>query len=337
MNHHKKGKMSKPKKSKPEDKRVHAAVKSKMHPRNLHNARYDFGLLKEVYPELSTFVSENIYGDETIPFANPDAVKALNKALLMAYYDVLYWDIPQGYLCPPIPGRADYIHHAADILSQSNYGKIPFGSGIKCLDIGVGANGIYPIIGCKSYGWTFVGSDIDTVSLASCQHIIDNNSVLKDKIELRHQTDQHCVFKNIIKEVEFFDLVICNPPFHASAEEAKAGNERKTKNLGIEDGPLNFGGHSHELWCEGGEERFIRTMIHESKLYSKSCLWFTTLVSKQSNLKKFESTLNNIGVAQIRNVPMGQGNKSSRLLAWTYQDAAAQREWAGQRWKIPVV
>jgi 23S rRNA (adenine1618-N6)-methyltransferase len=248
VDHPKKGKSSHKQNPKVSEKRQHAEVKSKLHSRNIHNTRYDFEKLTKVHPELASFVSKNIYGDETIPFANPDAVKALNKALLLAYYDIVHWDIPQGYLCPPVPGRADYIHHAADVLSQSNYGKIPYGSGIKCLDIGVGANGIYPIVGIKNYNWSFVGSDIDQVSLKSYQDILDHNPALKDKVALRLQTDDQCIFKNIIQENEYFDLVICNPPFHASAEDAKAGSDRKNKHLGIpKDASLNFGGQSHKF------------------------------------------------------------------------------------------
>ena len=89
------------------------------------------------YPPLSPFVSKNIYGDDSIEFANPKAVRALNKALMMHYYGIKSWDIPEGYLCPPIPGRADYIHHAAGLLSQSNYGKIPKGEHITVLDTGI--------------------------------------------------------------------------------------------------------------------------------------------------------------------------------------------------------
>ena len=41
----------------------------------------------------------------------------LNRAILMHHYGVKSWDIPAGYLCPPIPGRADYIHSVADLLA----------------------------------------------------------------------------------------------------------------------------------------------------------------------------------------------------------------------------
>lgn len=84
--------------------------KTNLHPRNLHRLRYDFELLTEKLPELQQHVSINEHQIETIDFSNPEAVKTLNKALLVTYYDIKNWDIPKNYLCPPIPGRADYIH-----------------------------------------------------------------------------------------------------------------------------------------------------------------------------------------------------------------------------------
>jgi 23S rRNA (adenine1618-N6)-methyltransferase len=124
----------------PDIKKEHPAEKTALHPRNKHRERYDFQALVTTCPELGKYVKLNVYEDESIDFANPKAVKWLNKALLKHYYNMEYWDIPTGYLCPPIPGRADYIHHIADLLAGSNNGKIPTGSRIKCMDIGVGAS-----------------------------------------------------------------------------------------------------------------------------------------------------------------------------------------------------
>lgn len=92
------------------------AERSELHPRNKHNGQYDFSLLTENCPSLKKFVQLNPYGKQTINFFNPQAVKALNKALLVTHYGIRYWDIPKNYLCPPIPGRADYIHYIADLI-----------------------------------------------------------------------------------------------------------------------------------------------------------------------------------------------------------------------------
>jgi hypothetical protein len=65
------------------------AQKGELHIRNKHNGQYDFPLLIENYPPLKRFVSLNPLGVQTINFFNPQAVKALNKALLISYYGIL--------------------------------------------------------------------------------------------------------------------------------------------------------------------------------------------------------------------------------------------------------
>lgn len=226
----------------------------------------------------------NEYDNFTINFADPEAVKTLNKALLQHHYDINYWDIPEGFLCPPIPGRADYIHYAADLLASVNNGVVRKGRKVRVLDIGTGANLVYPIVGFKEYGWNFVGSELDLEAMASAQSIVEQNSQLKVAVELRQQSKKADIFKGIIKPGELFDLTICNPPFHASAKEAAAGSARKWDNLGLRKDKqpiLNFGGQNTELWYPGGEAAFLKLMAAQSKAFEKQVLWFTTLVSKK--------------------------------------------------------
>ena len=296
-------------------------IKKLLHPRNKHRSRYDFALLVKGTAALREFVIVNPYGDESIDFANPAAVKLLNKALLKHFYSIDYWDIPPHYLCPPIPGRADYIHHIADLLGSDYKGKIPKGKQIRCLDIGVGANCVYPIIGHTEYGWSFVGSDIDPVAIASATQIVKSNIVLNEAIELRIQRNKHHIFDGIIKKDERFDLTICNPPFHASLAEAQAGSIRKLNNLTHKKTvkpTLNFGGQNNELWYEGGEERFVANMIVESKEFANACIWFSTLISKQTHLQSAYKILQKVEAVEVKTIPMGQGNKISRILAWTF-------------------
>jgi 23S rRNA (adenine1618-N6)-methyltransferase len=305
--------------------------KPELHPRNKHRQRYNFDLLKETSPGLAAFVRPNDYGDESIDFFNPKAVKALNLALLRHYYNIQYWDVPENYLNPPIPGRADYIHYAADILSKSNADKIPEGNQIKCLDVGVGASCIYPIIGHHEYGWSFVGSDIDPLAITSAEKIITSNSDLKAAVELRLQTKPREIFKGIIQKDEKFDLTVCNPPFHSSAEEAQKATQRKIKNLKQKQAgtPVrNFGGQNNELWTEGGEGKFVTDMIFQSRDFATSCLWFTSLVSKESNLKSIYHVFKLVKATAIKPVNMGQGNKNSRIVAWTFLQKSQRDEWA---------
>lgn len=304
--------------------------KKTLHERNFHNDRYDFKALIQSEPLLDEFVKPNKYGDLSIDFANPQAVIALNKALLSFFYGVKNWSIPSDYLCPPIPGRSDYIHHIADLLAASNGGKIPKGSNIKGLDVGIGANCIYPIVGVSVYGWSFTGSDIDEVALKSAQNIINSNESLKENIIVKLQTNSKNIFKNIISKEDKFDFTLCNPPFHKSQKDAIAGNKRKIQNLTkqvVSKAALNFGGKNNELWCEGGEVAFIKKMIKESKEFSKNCLWFTTLVSRKENLDFIYDALEDIDVLEYKTINMAHGQKISRVLAWTFLTQDEQKAW----------
>ena len=321
----------------PDKKKVHPVEKVVLHPKNRHRERYDFAKLITTCPELAKYVKPNAFGDVSIDFANPKAVKWLNKALLKQYYSVEYWDIPTGYLCPPIPGRADYIHHIAELMGSSNNGVIPIGHKIKCMDIGVGASCVYPIIGNKEYGWSFIGSDIDVVALTSAGKIITNNHFLQRNIELRMQENPKDIFHGIMERTEPIDVAICNPPFHASLAEAQEGTLKKLSSLNqkkITTPTLNFGGQSNELWCEGGEVRFVLDMIRQSKQFSSNCFWFSTLISKQSHLDVIKDALRTAGAKQVKVIPMGQGTKVSRIVAWTFLKPDQQEAWRKTRWDI---
>lgn len=315
-------------------KKKHPQVKAELHPRNKHRERYDFKQLVESHPALGAFVRENEYGDESVSFSDPQAVIALNKALLKHYYGLKHWSIPEGFLCPPVPGRADYIHHIADLLSSCNDGVIPTGSKLRGLDVGVGANCIYPIVGHAEYGWSFVGAEIDAEAYASASSIVSSNDGLRDAVEIRQQPHARDTFCGMIRQDEYFDFTVCNPPFHASQQEAEKGNLRKTSSLNKKSTStpvLNFGGKSQELYCPGGEERFVKSMISQSKLFADSCYWFTTLLSKKDNVRPIKVALKKAGAVEVRVVPMSQGTKVSRFVAWTFLSVEQQREWVAKR------
>lgn len=289
-----------------------------LHPKNLHKQGYDFSSLVRSYSQLAPYVKTNAHGNLAVEFADPMAVTALNAALLKHYYNITGWDIPEGALCPPIPGRADYIHYVAELpgLNERN---------ITLLDIGTGANGIYPLLASQIYGWQCVGSDINTRSLENVASIIAKNPRLKDRVTLRTQHDKHRIFDGIIQAGEFFDVSVCNPPFHASQDEALKGSQRKLNNLARNRGEqkstsstLNFGGLEAELWCKGGERMFLKKLIKESQAFSTQCRWFTSLVSKSDNVKPAKKLISKLGAVDIREIEMQQGNKITRILAWTF-------------------
>ncbi|WP_312768372.1 23S rRNA (adenine(1618)-N(6))-methyltransferase RlmF [Epilithonimonas sp.] len=303
--------------------------KSSLHPKNLHRNSYDFEELISVVPELKHYVFKNDYDTLTINFSIPKAVRLLNKALLLKYYNVKEWDIPEGNLCPPIPGRADYVHYLADLLAGDN-GKIPTKTSVKGLDIGVGANLVYPLIANHSYGWEMLGTDINPNSLENAQNILNQNPNLCSVIHLKHQPESEFIFKNIISKEDKFTFSMCNPPFHESEVDAMLGNRRKNNNLRkkkIQNPKLNFSGNSSELWCEGGEMAFIKKMIHQSVEFSSNVLWFTSLVSKKDNLHQLITLLKNLKVPEFKIINMAQGQKISRILAWTFVPKEDRKDW----------
>lgn len=282
-------------------------MKKTLHPRNKHNNGYDFDFLKDAYPKLTTYLIEK-FDKVTIDFSSPEAVRAVNSALLFAHYGIKDWNFSEDNLCPPIPGRLDYIHHLADLINEE--------TDVKVLDIGTGASCIYPLLGVKEYNWSFVATDIDLDSLDYAQDIIDDNN-LDAKIKLRQQFKEDNILKGVIEEDDAFTVTMCNPPFYKNAEEARGANRRKAKNLG-NNAVRNFSGNNNELWYVGGEKAFLHTYLYESSLYPKSSKWFTSLVSKKENVESLEKSAKKLKTSEFKVIPMHQGNKVTRIVCWRF-------------------
>jgi len=300
---------------------IHRSTKEKMHPRNRFRDGYDFAALIASSPPLARWVRRNAHGDPSIDYAEGDAVQALNRALLKQAYEIATWDVPGGYLCPPVPGRSDYVHHLADLLAKGRDG-IPRGPGVRVLDIGVGASCIYPLIGTSEYGWSFVGSEVDPRALASAQGLAEANRRGDSTSVFRLQEDRSRSFRGVIRPGESYDASMCNPPFHASAADARSQTERKRRNLGLLESTSpsrNFGGRAGELWCPGGELGFLLRMIAESVEVRDQVRWFTSLVSRSAHLPRLERAVGDAGASEWTTLEMGQGQKRSRILAWTFR------------------
>lgn len=281
-----------------------------MHPKNPFNKDYNFDGLITHHPALKEHVYVNEHGNKSIKFSNNQAVLALNTALLKAKYGIAHWQIPENNLCPPIPGRLDYLLHIADLLQKDD---------VKLLDIGTGANLIYPILATCHFNWQCTASEVDPDSLKNAQEIIAQNDTLKN-IEVRHQKFKNSILEHIIQPKDSFDVVVCNPPFYKTRTDAERNNQRKVSNLQLEETTSqNFGGSSNELWYKGGEEAFIKKMASESVAFKEQVNWFTVLVSQKEHLKNIKRAINKTQPTQVKIIDMEQGNKQSRFIAWTLQ------------------
>ena len=282
-----------------------------LHPRNKHKNGYNFEVLTKHNKNIASLITKNDYGTVTIDFSDPKAVKELNITLLEVHYGIQKWNFPDENLCPPVPGRVDYIHYVSDLLAESS-----ITDKITILDIGTGATCIYPLLGAKEYDWNFVATDIDLDSLHIAQDIITDNN-FDAKIILRQQFDEANILRGIIEKGDSFSAVICNPPFYKSETEAKGANARKSRNLGT-NAVRNFAGNNNELWYPGGEKAFLHNYLYQSSLYKDTSVWFTSLVSKKETIKSLQKSGEKLKVKEMKVIPMHQGNKVTRIVAWRF-------------------
>jgi len=295
-----------------------------MHAQNPYGNRYDLKRLTKHYHALEKFIVLNPSGEETIDFSSSEAVFALNKSMLLADFKLGDYELPSGYLIPPVPGRLDYLLHVRDFLTEKF--NVTENSQLNGLDMGSGANGIYCILGAQHFNWKMVGSETDAKAVEIANANIQKTKGLNDKIEIRHQQDKGSLFKNTIQANEQFDFVVCNPPFHSSKEEALKGSLRKVKNLGgyaaKEKFLLNFEGQANELWCNGGEVLFIKRLIKESVGFKNQVKVFSTLVAKSESVAAIKKQLSKVK-ANFEVIPMALGNKKGRYLMWWFEPSKA--------------
>ena len=295
-----------------------------MHKQNPYNSRYDLKRLTKHYHVLEKFIVLNPNKEETIDFSVSEAVFALNKAMLLADFNLGDYDLPSGYLIPPVPGRLDYLLHIRDFLIEKF--NISENSQLNGLDIGSGANGIYCILGAQYFNWKMVGSETDAKAVDIANANIKKTKELNNKIEIRHQQDKGSLFKNTIQSKEKFDFMVCNPPFHNSKEETLKGSLRKVKNLGgfaaKEKFLLNFEGQANELWCNGGEVLFVKRLIKESVGFKNQVKLFSTLVAKSESVAAIKKQLNK-AKANFEVIPMALGNKKGRYVLWWFETTKA--------------
>lgn len=294
-----------------------------MHKNNIHSKGYDFKALMADTPQLETLVFVNKYGSQTIDFSNPEAVKTLNSALLKTYYGIQYWEFPDENLCPPIPGRADYIHTLNELLDSSGLKE-----DITVFDIGTGATCIYPLLGHKIYNWSFIASEIEGKACENAKQIIEKNA-LNQNIEIRFQDNPQKILEGVLDPSEKVTATLCNPPFYKNEQEANENSLRKLRGLGSPSQKVirNFSGTAKELWYPGGEKAFLHNYLYQSSLLKTNCFWYTSLVSKKEHVKSMESSLKKLGATSVKVLQMSLGNKISRVVAWTFLSEEEQKEW----------
>jgi len=314
-----------------------------MHPKNIYSVQQpDFGKLAELYPSLRQYLvkqcrsgSKETQDEEMkciIDFANPNACRELVKAQLHHDFKIS-WDLPSQYLIPPLANRLNYLCWLHDLFQLWTPERDDFDWGrendcVKVLDIGCGANLIYPLLGSSYFRWCFVAADVSSDAL---QHAIRNreaNPKIAPLIVLRRVKCQTCqetkqvasdrherafsgcgtgILSRAINNTDgVFHASMCNPPFFSSKEEAG-------RNPGTD-----YGGTSVEMVYPGGEESFVRNMIQDSRSIRHRIVWFTTMVGKKSTLKMARKMIHDFGQTVVRTTEFIQGKTSRWAIAWSF-------------------
>jgi 23S rRNA (adenine1618-N6)-methyltransferase len=283
-----------------------------LHLDNPFNKNYNFNQLVRAYPRLESFIVPGKWGRKSIQFANPEAVEALNKALLKWQFD-LNWQLKEGNLCPAVPGRFDYLLYVRELIDYPEERRV------QMLDIGTGASLIYPLLATAAFNWQCTASEVDKESLSYAKGLIRLNPCMRTT-SLRRQPYKSHVLKHVIEKGDFFDAVVCNPPFYKTQSDTERQNVRKNRNLhDREQLSQNFGGNASELWYKGGEEAFIKTMIAESAEFASQVGWFTTLVSDVELVKTIKRFIRKAGATEVKVTDMDHGNKQTRFIAWRFE------------------
>ncbi|KAH0482709.1 MAG: uncharacterized protein KVP18_002543 [Porospora cf. gigantea A] len=237
----------------------------------------DYDVLGARYPELRPFIFKADHGGTSVGRGeDPEAVRVLTKVSLQ-YQHGIEWPFPAGsrYMIPPVPSREVYVRIVNDLITGSGgiwadaaaiierHGESPPPSAdpVTGLDIGVGASAIYSLLGAKLYGWRMVGTDIDAQSLQVAQTLIDANPDCNVHTSL--SPNPHCFFPEDTQEN--FTFSMCNPPFYASGKDPRPHPHR------------SLVGTPSELYCVGGESKFVVDLFRASRAAPTRCLWYTVL------------------------------------------------------------
>ena len=193
-------------------------------------------------------------------------------------------------------------HRSQDILPTLTKQKQVLG-----LDIGCGASAIYSLLGCRLFGWRFVCSELDPVSLASAKANADLNG-MGDSIRFVQAPDSSaaikCCFDGDKYELPMFTM--CNPPFFEDVEEAAQG-------------PRNTVISASEAATSGGEVEFVARIIEDSVLYRDKIALYSSLVGKKSSLKPLRALLAKHNCPVVHSTRLEQGKTHRWVLAWSFR------------------
>ncbi len=279
----------------------------RMHPRNPYRGKDpNHEELARQYPELKQYLRPAMRKGDRPALAlttNPAAAIAYNGALLKRDFGI-QWTIPVGRLCPPIASRINYILWLQDLIKLNR----PTGGGVERvlgIDIGTGANVIYPLLGtAMDSKWNFIATDVDETALSLAKKNLDANPQLQERIKLTRVTSDARVQAALPPGDSSVDFCMCNPPFFESALDVRVRPDGRTA------------GTRSELVCQGGELGFVSGIVRESATLRGKVRWYTSMFGKKASVKAILKLLRESGFTNIVTTEFLQGRTTRWGIAW---------------------
>ena len=267
----------------------------------------DFLILIKEFPELKKYIIKHDEKIEEFSFdwSNNDLSLLMTKSILNYYFNIKYYDIPKGFLIPPVPSRLNYLNLINELIKDIKK------ENIIGVDIGTGANIIYPILGNSLYNWKFICSEINNESYNNAKLILQKNN-LEENINLIKQENKNNIFVSIINQENKYTFSMCNPPYYDYEQEIKIEDKKR-------DTEYNF----DEVYYEKGELGFFERYFEESICYKKNIFLFTILIGKKSNSEiiydKINSYNNIIKLCDIKKIMTG--NNVRYIIYWSFYNS----------------
>lgn len=269
----------------------------------------DFLTLIKEFPELKKYIlKQNEDNEEEFQFdwSNNELSLLMDKSILNYYFNIKYYDIPKGFLIPPIPSRINYINLINSIITKLI--KDIDIKNIIGIDIGTGANIIYPILGYSIYKWKFICTEINKEAYNNAKLILQKNN-LENNINIIKQNNKDNIFISILNRENKYIFSMCNPPYYNYENEIKLEDKKR-------DNEYNF----DEIYYKNGEYGFFQRYFEESICYKNNVFLYTILIGKKINAENIYDKLSSYNdIIKIYNMQkILTGNNVRYIIYWSF-------------------
>ena len=271
--------------------------------------RPDFLTLIKEFPELKKYkLKQNEDNEDEFQFdwSNNELSLLMDKSILNYYFNIKYYDIPKGFLIPPIPSRINYINLINSIITKLI--KDIDIKNIIGIDIGTGANIIYPILGYSIYKWKFICTEINKEAYNNAKLILQKNN-LENNINIIKQNNKDNIFISILNRENKYIFSMCNPPYYNYENEIKLEDKKR-------DNEYNF----DEIYYKNGEFGFFQRYFEESICYKNNVFLYTILIGKKINAENIYNKLSSY--SDIIKIYIMQkiltGNNVRYIIYWSF-------------------